>query len=158
MEKNHARIAFAVILAIKVIFSLHLAEAAGSIKVTPKTLNMGTVGVNDFENKYKEKTRANILTVSDNVNSWKVMVKSDNNDMGVVGSYAKPIGDFRWRSTGSYATQTSYTNITNYDVEAARGPRGTNFIIYIDVQMLLSWIKDIPGKYNLIVTYTITTQ
>ena len=157
MEKNYARVAFVAILAVNLIFP-YLAEAAGSIRVTPKTLNMGTVGVNDFENKYKEKTRANILVGSDSVNAWKVMVKSDSTDMGVVGSYAKPIGDFRWRATGNYATQTSYTNITNYDVEAARGSKGYNLIVYIDAQMLLSWAKDVPGKYNLIVTYTVTTQ
>jgi hypothetical protein len=158
MENNLARLAFAASLAINLILPLHLAEAAESIRVTPKTINMGTVGVNDFENGKKEKRRANILIVTDNVNAWKVMVKTDNNDMGVVGNYTKPISDFLWRATGSYATQTSYTNITNYDVEAARGAKGTNFIVYIDAQVLLSWARDIPGKYNLVVTYTVTTQ
>jgi hypothetical protein len=119
---------------------------------------MGTIGVLDYENQYKEKTRANIVVVTDTVNAWKLMVKTNNNNMGVVGDYAKPISDFLWRATGSYATQTTYIGITNYDVEAARGAKGTNLIIYIDAKILLSWARDIPGKYSIIVTYTLTTQ
>jgi len=158
MEKHQARIVFAAILLFSLIFPLHLVEATSSITVTPKTLNMGTVGLNNFEDKYIEKTRANIIIATDTGDPWKVMVKTTNNDMGVVGSYSKPISDFRWRATGNYATQISYTSITNYDVEAARGSKGSNFIIYVDVQMLLSWAKDAPGKYDIILTYTLTTQ
>jgi len=119
---------------------------------------MGTIAVLDYENKYKEKTRANIVVVTDTVNDWKLMVKTNNNDMGVVGNYTKPISDFLWRATGSYTTQTTYTSITDYDVEAARGAKGTNRIVYIDAKILLFWARDIPGKYDIIVTYTLTTQ
>jgi len=65
MEKHQARIVFAAILLFSLIFPLHLVEATSSITVTPKTLNMGTVGLNNFEDKYIEKTRANIIIATD---------------------------------------------------------------------------------------------
>jgi hypothetical protein len=158
MEKNYPRLGNLFILIAGLLWPLHLVQAAGSIKVTPKSVNMGSIAVSDFEAGFKEKTRANILIVSDSASAWKVLVKTDNTDMGVVGNYTKPISDFRWRATGNYATQTSYTSIANYEVEAARGPQGSNLLVYIDTEVLLSWARDVPGAYHIILTYTITTQ
>ena len=87
------------------------------------------------------------------------MVKTNNENMGVIGGYAKPIGDFQWKARSSYATQITYVGITNYDVEAARGPAGQSLnTIYIDHRILLAWAKDVPGDYYLTIVYTLTTQ
>ncbi|MFH1854418.1 MAG: hypothetical protein ABH815_03795 [Candidatus Omnitrophota bacterium] len=119
---------------------------------------MDTIAHNDYENGYKEKIRGGILLVTNSSYAWKLMVKTNDSNMGVIGSYAKSIDDFYWRATGTFAEQTSYTSMTNYDVEVARGPMGSIGAVYIDYKILLSWAQDVPGDYNLIVVYTVTTQ
>lgn len=130
---------------------------AGVLKIDATSVNMGIVSASDYENGYKEKVTGNSLSVTDTV-AWKVMVKTNDNNMGVIGDYTKPISDFYWKATGSYATQTTYTSITNYDVEAARGAKGTKLSVPIDYKILLSWSNDVAGNYNLTVVYTLTTQ
>lgn len=127
--------------------------------VPPKTVNMGTVNINDYEAGYKEKARANVLLVKDTDNDWKLMIKTNDSDMGVVGSYAKPIGDLNWRASGYGATQLTYTSLTNYDVEVARGQKGSpTRLVYTDYKILLAWANDLPGVYNINILYTLTTQ
>lgn len=146
-----------------VIFLLVLIDAGWTATtlmiVPPKAVSMGAVKSGDYEAGYKEKIRANVLLVKDTINAWKLMVKTDDNNMGVIGDYTKPIGDFKWRATGATATQLTYTNLANYDVEAARGPSGTSTnIVYFDYRILLAWANDVPGVYNINVVYTLTTQ
>lgn len=136
------------------------ALAANMLRIVPpKDITMGTVGVSDYENGCKEKIRAIVLLVSDSSNDWKLMVKTDDENMGVSGNYIKPISDLRWKATGNNATQLTYTDVTNYDVEAARGIKsGSTKIVYIDYKIKLTWNNDIPGVYNIAVLYTLTTQ
>lgn len=129
-----------------------------SLKVQPKSVNMGIVTADDYKTGYQEKIQANVLHIKDDDNDWKVMVKTDDSSMGVVGNYTKPVSDLEWRAQGTYATQTTYRDITNYDVEVARGQRGTTKSIFIDYKVLLSWSKDVPGNYYITLLYTLTTQ
>jgi len=140
--------------------SVHNAWAANSLTIVqPKTVNLGTIAMADYETGYKEKVRATVLLAKDDTDNWKVMVSTQDSNMGVVGDYAKPIGDLQWRASGSKATQLTYTNLTNYNVEAASGLKsGTTNIIYIDYKVLLTWANDVPGVYNISILYTLTTQ
>ena len=120
---------------------------------------VGIINADDYENGYKEKTRANEIEVKDTDNDWKLMLKTNDRDMGVIAGYAKPISDFLWKATGEYATQITYTEITNYDVEVARGPKGDDRLdVYTDFKILLAWQNDSPGYYNITLVYTLTTQ
>ncbi|MBU1146925.1 MAG: hypothetical protein KKD11_01075, partial [Candidatus Omnitrophica bacterium] len=93
------------------------------LNVTPKKLNMGIVESDDYSNGYKEKLRGNIIKLKNSANDWKLMLKTNDSDMGMAGNYAKSINDFHWKATGEYATQATYQEITNYDVEVARGQK-----------------------------------
>lgn len=127
--------------------------------VPPKNVNLGTINMADYETGYKEKIRATVLLVKDDTNNWKLMVATLDSNMGVIGDYTKPIGDFKWRASGAKAMQLTYTDLTNYDVEAARGLKsGTTNIMYIDYRILLAWGNDVPGVYNINILYTLTTQ
>ena len=127
--------------------------------VPPKTVDLGTINMTDYETGYKEKIRATVLLVKDDTNNWKLMVSTMDSNMGAIGDYIKPIGDFKWRASGSMATQLTYTSLTNYGLEAARGLKsGTTNIIYIDYRILLAWGNDVPGVYNINIVYTLTTQ
>jgi len=86
------------------------------------------------------------------------MVKTDYDNMGVIGDYVKPISDFNWKANGDYATQLTYIDVANYDVEVARGPQGILGRVYVDYKILLAWANDVPGDYNITVVYTLTTQ
>lgn len=135
------------------------AYSANSLTIAPKSFSIGEIRADNYEAGYKEKIRANAVIVKDTLNAWKVMIKTNNNNMGVIGSYAKPISDFYWKATGNTATQITYTSIANYDLEIARGSAGASFVtIYMDYKILLSWPNDVPGVYNITVTYTLTTQ
>lgn len=136
------------------------ALAANMLKIVlPKDVTLDTIGISDYENGYKEKIRATVLLMSDTSNDWKLMVRTNDGNMGTSGNYIKPISDLNWRASGSNATQLTYTSITNYDVEAARGIKsGTTKIVYIDYKVMLAWNKDIPGVYNIAILYTLTTQ
>lgn len=139
--------------------SMHSLWAATLTIWPPKNVNLGTVTIADYESGYKEKARATVLLVRDNAHSWKLMVATNNANMGVIGDYTKPIGDLRWRASGYGATQLTYTSLTNYNVEAARGPKsGVLRTIYIDYSIILAWENDVPGVYNISVLYTLTTQ
>ena len=135
------------------------AYSANSLTIAPKSFSIGEIRADNYETGYKEKIRANAVIVKDTLNAWKVMIKTNNNNMGVIGSYAKPISDFYWKGTGDTVTQITYTNITNYDLEIARGSASASFrTIYMDYRILLSWPNDVPGVYNITLTYTLTTQ
>lgn len=140
------------------VIPVHEANARTSLKVRPRKVNMGIIVASDYENGYKENIRANRLEATDTVHAWKVMVKTNDDNMGVIGGHTKSISDFYWRATGDYATQTTYTDITNYDLEAARGPKGNKKKVFIDFKILLAWAKDVPGNYKLTIVYTLTTQ
>ena len=135
-----------------------LSHAATSLKVVPKKVNMGVIRADDYETGYIEKIRGNLLLIKDTNNDWKVMIKTNDDNMGVIGSYTKPISDVYWKSEGVYATQLVYTNIDTYDIEVARGPRGSQEKVFVYYKILLSWAQDVPGDYNLTVVYTLTTQ
>ena len=127
--------------------------------VPPKAVDLGTINMADYETGYKEKIRATVLLVKDDTNNWKLMVSTMDSNMGAIGAYIKPIGDFKWRASGSMATQLTYTSLTNYGLEAARGLKsGTTNIIYLDYRVLLVWGNDVPGVYNVNILYTLTTQ
>jgi len=133
-------------------------SADTSITTQPKSVNMGIVTATDYQNGFKEKIQANLLSIESKAKDWKVMIRTNNSSMGVVGSYTKPVSDLQWRAQGIYATQTIYTSMTNYDVEVARGPRKGVHNIFIDYKVLLYWERDIPGNYYITLLYTITTQ
>ena len=135
----------------------HLAYTA-SLMVYPNTVNMGIVTSNDYENGYKETIQSNTVIITNTDQAWKLMVKTNDDNMGVNGDYAKPTSDFRWKASVPYATQVSYANIANYDIEVARGPMGSFGIVYLDYKVLLLWSKDKPGTYDLDIVYTVTTQ
>jgi len=142
-----------------IIIPCTLAHSATFLQVKPKKLTMGIIGSSDYENGYKESISANSIRLRDTNNDWKIMVKTNDNDMGVMGAYTKPIKDFFWRATGSYATQLAYTEITNYDVEVARGSKTSKKLdVFADFRILLRWSKDVPGYYNINLLYTLTTQ
>ena len=146
-------------LIIFIIIPCSLAYSSTFLQVKPKKLTMGIIGSSDYEKGYKETISANSIQLRDANNDWKLMVKTNDNDMGVVGGYTKPISDFFWRATGSYATQLAYTEITNYDVEAARGSRTSKKLdVFSDFKILLAWSRDAPGYYNISLLYTLTTQ
>lgn len=139
---------------------INIAWASSTFRIIPpKDINMGTIGINDYETGYKEKIRATVLLAQNSDNAWKIMVKTNDNNMGVIGDYTKPIGDLKWKAGGSTATQLTYTNLANYDIEAARGPQsGSSNLIYIDYRIALAWQNDAPGVYNIHIVYTMTTQ
>ncbi|MDP2911763.1 MAG: hypothetical protein Q8N76_05480 [Candidatus Omnitrophota bacterium] len=132
--------------------------ASFSLKTQPKSVNMGIVTASDYQNGFQEKIQANLLHINSNDDDWKVMVRTDDSSMGVIGSYTKPVSDLQWRAQGTYATQTTYTSVSNYDIEVARGPRGSVKNLFIDYKVLLSWAKDVPGDYYITLLYTLTTQ
>lgn len=134
------------------------AQASVILNVIPKKVNMGTVKIRDYEAGYLEKAWGNTILVRDTSNDWKVMVKTDYDNMGVIGNYVKPISDFNWKASGDYATQITYIDLENYDVEVARGPQGILGRVYVDYKILLAWANDVPGDYNITVVYTLTTQ
>lgn len=129
-----------------------------SLKVQPKSVNMGIVSADDYKQGYQEKIQANLLHITDQDNDWKVMLRTDDSTMGVIGNYTKPVSDFYWRAQGTYAIQTTYTSITNYDVEVARGPSGNLKNLFMDYKVLLSWDRDVPGDYYITLLFTLTTQ
>jgi len=148
---------------IQIIFLILNADYAyagvSSLKLQPKSVNMGIVTADDYQAGYQEKIQANLLTIRDNSNDWKVLVRTNDSSMGVVGSYAKPVSDMEWRAQGTYATQTAYIGIANYDIEVARAPKNNNDrSIFIDYRVLLYWAKDVPGNYHITLLYTLTTQ
>lgn len=134
--------------------------ATGTLKiVAPKDISMGTVSIADYEAGYKEKLRATVLLAKDASDNWKLMVSTQDDNMGVIGDYVKPVADFNWRANGAKATQLTYTSLTNYGLEAAAGLKsGSTNIIYIDYKIILSWGNDVPGVYNINILYTLTTQ
>ena len=147
----------------QIIFLILVADYARagdpSLRVQPKSVNMGIVTADDYRAGYQEKIQANLLTVKDNENDWKVMIKTYDSSMGVVGSYAKSVSDLEWRAQGAYAAQTTYIGLANYDIEVARGPKDNNDrSVFIDYRVLLSWAKDVPGNYYITLLYTLTTQ
>ena len=133
--------------------------AGASLRINPKKVNVGIITARDYEAGFVEDIRANLLLIRDKYNDWKIMVRTNDDDMGVVGGYIKPVSDLEWRSSGDYATQLTYTGITTYDVEVGRGPSGNRKQkIFVDYRVLLSWAKDVPGDYYLTLLYTLTTQ
>ena len=156
--KNRA--AFFILVSLCIVISAHLVYAANtSLKISPKSLDMGIINADDYENGYKEKISGNLIRLNDKVNDWKLMVKTNDSDMGSISGYIKPVDDFFWKATGPYATQATYTSITNYDIEVARGPMGSKKLdIFTDYKIALSWARDIPGSYDITLVYTLTTQ
>lgn len=127
--------------------------------IAPKNINIGTVSITDYEAGYKEKLRATVLLAKNDTNNWKLMVSTQDDNMGAIGDYTKPIADLKWRASGSKATQLTYISLTNYGLEAASGLKsGTTNIIYIDYRIILAWANDAPGVYNIHILYTLTTQ
>ena len=133
-------------------------QAVVFLNVIPKKVNMGKVKISDYEAGYLEKTWGSTIIVRDTSNDWKVLVKTNYDNMGVIGDYAKPISDFNWKASGDYATQLTYIDLENYDVEVARGPQDILGRVYVDYKILLAWANDVPGDYNINVIYTLTTQ
>ena len=128
------------------------------LRIVPSTFNLGEVKAEDYQKGYIEKFQGNIIILM-YTGDWKLTVKTNNPNMGVIGDYAKAINDFQWKATGSDSTQTNYISIENHDVEVAKGgitPGAT--IIMIDYKVLLGWKKDIPGNYNIELVYTLTSQ
>jgi len=155
---KNAKIFFLTQAVLLVLFSTHIYAGNLSIKAQPKSVNMGIVTADDYKNGYREKIQANLLQIASKDNDWKVLVRTNDSSMGVIGSYTKSISDLYWRAQGPYATQTTYTSITNYDIEVARGPSGNTKNLFIDYRALLSWNKDVPGNYYITLLYTLTTQ
>lgn len=130
-----------------------------SLNVNPKKVNMGIVTASDYEAGFMENIRANFLLIKDKNNDWKVTIRTNDDNMGVVGSYAKPISDLEWKAVGDHATQLTYAGLTTYDIEVGRGPSANEEQkIFVDYRVLLSWANDIPGDYFLTILYTLTTQ
>ena len=157
MNKNKS-IIILIVFVIFLLIPVRAADTLTSFRIYPKKINIGIVSANNYDRGYKEKIQGNILLVTDTSNDWKVLVKTNDDNMGVIGNYTKPISDFYWKAKGKYATQITYKGVTNYDVEVARGSKGLFKIVITDYKILLSWAKDVPGNYKLTVVYTLTTQ
>jgi len=154
------RVTLFILVPICLVISVQLVYAASTyLKVSPKSLNMGIINADDYENGYKEKSSGSLISLRDTANDWKLTVKTNDSDMGSISGYIKPVDDFFWKATGPYATQATYASITNYDIEVARGPRGSKKLdIFTDYKIALLWARDIPGSYDITLVYTLTTQ
>jgi len=150
---------FSVVFIISFFIFTSQAYTATILKISPKKFNVGVIVADDYYTGYVERIRGNTILLKDTRNDWKLLVKTNDSDMGIVGSYIKPTKDFYWKAQGNYATQTQYTDITNYDIEVDRGTKSSPFRqVTIDYKILLSWTEDIPGDYNISLIYTLTTQ
>jgi len=54
-----------------------------------------------------------------------------------------------------YATQTEYVNPASFETEIARGTKGQNIIINLSAKMMLDWGVDVPGDYNIDLSFDI---
>ena len=95
------------------------------------------------------------LAVSAN-KGWKLTVKSS----GFTGPYAKAIGDLQLKDAGSgHVTMSEFRSLSATDQEMATDSAGvSNESHPCQYKILLDWTKDIPGTYEAIVIYTISTS
>ena len=135
------------------------ALAVMTLDINRNNVYIGNIRIPNFNAGFIQETNAVTVNAKSTKDDWKLFVKTNNNDMGTIGTYVKPISDFQWQATGSSATQTTFISIANFDIEVARGIRsGQKNQIPIDYQVLLAWENDVPGSYELSLLFTITTQ
>jgi len=101
-----------------------------------------------------------ILIVDSNT-SWKMSV-AVMFDWDLVDSYQKATGDLMLKVTSSSGHQTgfnAFTALSLDDQEIASFGEGVGDDTYkCRYRIKLSWDKDIPGVYIIIITYTLSTE
>ena len=87
---------------------------------------------------------------------WKLTAKSS----GFTGPYVKAIGDLQLKDAGSeHVAMGSYTSLSAADQEVASYDGGVkNESHPCQYKILLDYTKDMPGTYEAIVTYTLSTN
>ena len=92
--------------------------------------------------------------------SWSLKVKVSG-DWNIVNGYKKPTSDLQLKIDSSYSSQTNFQkfiSLSVVDQEIASSYNGVAGEIYEgQYRILLDWIKDIPGSYNITVIYTLST-
>jgi len=101
-----------------------------------------------------------VLTVDSNT-SWKLSVKVSSNWNSVNG-YQKSTGDLMFKAASGNGRQTGFIDfkpLALNDQEIASSSDGIGSGVYnCQYRILLSWEKDKPGVYNIIIVYTLSTQ
>jgi len=106
------------------------------------------------------KKRSPILIVDSNTN-WKLSVKVSS-DWSAVNRYKKATGDIELRVTSKTRHQAGFKKFTQLSLdeqEIASHGAGVNDDIYNGrYRIVLDWEKDVPGSYNIVIVYTLSTQ
>lgn len=126
-----------------------------------------SIDIQDFSRGFKEtNTGKVVLTVLANA-PWKVSAKAE---FKPVGGYLKPASDLLikikdktvieegWGSGGTFNKNfVSFGSLSNEDQVLWMNDKGGDHCrARIDYKMLLSPMRDIPGEYSVMVTYTIS--
>jgi hypothetical protein len=104
----------------------------------------------DMDKGFIESIRATTITVSSNL-PWQLTVRSEDQDMGKVEDYIKPLSDFLW----SKSSDTQYTMIsTESGLVDSSANYADNREIELNYKMLVGWTRDKPGSYGLTLRFT----
>ena len=107
----------------------------------------------DMDKGFIESIRATTITVSSNL-PWQLTVRSEDQDMGKVEDYIKPLSDFLW----SKSSDAQYTMIsTESGLVDSSANYADNREIELNYKMLVGWTRDKPGSYGLTLRFTLST-
>ena len=107
-----------------------------------------------LEQGYIEAEQALLISVSSNT-GWKVTVKTTDDDMGTLGGRLKPISDLLWKRH----RVGPYRPITHDDqLVMARTTPVAQRRMFLDYRVLLDWVEDSPGAYEISLLFTVGTH
>jgi len=125
--------------------------AHAEMSVSSNRVNAGIVGAEEFEAGYVVIPRIPIFWESDV--PWHISVGSLDPDLGISSDsrYVKPLDDLRWRlSDGqSWVPMRQESEEIDWSSEPGSG------VVYIDIVILLDWLRDAPGEYQADLVFTI---
>jgi len=143
------------------ILLLNLMVAASLLLISPSAnadqvisagrVNFGVVGEAEFDAGYVLVPSVPVFWESEV--PWRMTVRSLNPDLGVSENsrYVKSLSDLRWRLSDGQAWLPLRQDTEEVDWSTQTG----SGVIYIDIVILLDWLKDAPGEYRTDVVFTI---
>ena len=150
MTKFSRRPFFIVLAAIPALLAL-APPARADQNVNAMPINAGLVGEQDFDTGYVVISRVPVFWQSDV--PWRLTVTSLDPNLGVSrdAKVTKPLSDLQWRMSDAHAWQPM-----GQDPEELAWNNNTGSgTVYIDIKVLLNWLKDPPGEYHADLIFTI---
>ncbi len=151
MKNNATRIITILIMASVIGFLFSAAPAYAEQAVTVSDINLGLVGEEDFANGYVFLPRVPVFWDSDV--PWRLTIQSLGADLGAGddGMTDKSLSDLLWK----LSDEENWLPVTQDPEEVEWSMESGTGVVYIDLVVLIDWLYDSPGQYQVDLTFRI---